>query len=411
MLIAALAAVASYGILSPVPVAARRSDPPLTTVRVASGLARPLFPGSPPGDYRRLFLVEQRTGWIRIIRDGALLPAPFLDIGSLVIDSGNERGLLGLTFHPDYASNGLFYVNYSRNGDTVIARNRVSADPDVADPTSGTILQTIDQRYSNHNGGMLAFGSDGYLYVGMGDGGSANDPQGNGQDLSALLGKILRVDVDDPSGWGIPATNPFVDVPAARGEIWAFGARNPWRFGFDRETGDLYIADVGQDLREEVDFQPATSAGGENYGWRCMEANRCTGLSGCTCIDTALTPPIHEYDTTSAAPSPAATSTVAARLRAWKAPTSSPTTARAGSGRSATTEPRSRRSRTAPPSSRPAAASRSAPSPRSERTAGARSTSSTSMARSTGSCPWIRSPAGRATERAGRARTACRASR
>ena len=279
------------------PVHAQRVDPPLVTKRIASGFSRPVFLTSPPGDYRRMFVVEQRTGRIEIIKGGVTLPVPFLDLGGISSTSGNERGLLGMAFHPDYASNGLFYVNYTRdaNGDTVIARYSVSANPDVADAASGAILQVIDQPYSNHNGGMLAFGPDGYLYIGLGDGGSGGDPQGNGQKTTTMLGKMLRIDVDVPSGWGIPPTNPFVNDAGTLDEIWAVGLRNPWRYSFDRETGDLYIGDVGQNLIEEIDFQPAASLGGENYGWSCMEGNNCFNGSGCTCNAPTLTNPIYDY--------------------------------------------------------------------------------------------------------------------
>jgi len=268
----------------------------LTTERVASGLSAPLFVTSPPGDYDRLFIVEQNTARIRILKNGSLLAIPFLDIGALA-SQGGEQGLLGLAFHPDYANNGLFFVNYTDNaGSTVVARYQVSGDPDVADPGTASILLTIPQPYSNHNGGMIAFGpNDGYLYIGMGDGGSANDPGNRAQTPSTLLGKILRIDVDGGPPYGIPPDNPFVGISPYLPEIWAVGVRNPWRFSFDRKTGDLWIGDVGQNSWEEIDFQPAGSAGGENYGWRCMEATHCTGLTGCTCNAPELTLPIHEY--------------------------------------------------------------------------------------------------------------------
>ncbi|MEW6744847.1 MAG: PQQ-dependent sugar dehydrogenase [Planctomycetota bacterium] len=278
---------------------AQAADPPLTTVRVASGLARPLFLTAPPGDLQRLFIVEQRTARILILKNGSLLPDPFLDINSKVIDSGNERGLLGLAFHPDYASNGSFYVNYNRNGDgdTVIARYHVSdTDPDRADPASEEILLLVDQPFENHNGGMLAFGPDGYLYIGLGDGGGAGDPDCRAQRGDTLLGKMLRVTSD-----GQPAPgNPFLGDPTVLDEIWAFGLRNPWRYGFDRLTGDVYIADVGQNSWEEIDFQPAASTGGENYGWKVMEGNHCFSTSNCPggtppCNDPSFTDPIHEY--------------------------------------------------------------------------------------------------------------------
>lgn len=271
--------------------------------RIASGLSRPVFVTAPAGDMSRIFIVEQRsssTGRIRIVKDGNLLGTPFL---SVTVSTGSEQGLLGLAFHPDYANNGFFYINYTRSdGDTVIARYTVSGNPDIADSGSAQTVMIIDQPFSNHNGGYLAFGPDGYLYIPTGDGGSGNDPGNRAQNINELLGKILRVDVngddfpgDGNKNYANPPTNPFVGVNGLD-EIWAIGMRNPWRCDFDNLTGDLYIGDVGQDVREEIDFQPASSTGGENYGWRCKEGTRCTGLSGCSCDDTTLVDPIHEYD-------------------------------------------------------------------------------------------------------------------
>ncbi|HRQ10825.1 MAG TPA: PQQ-dependent sugar dehydrogenase, partial [Trueperaceae bacterium] len=230
----------------------------------------------------------------RIVKDGALLKDPFLDISDRT-RSGGERGLLGLAFPPDYATSGHFYVYYTgTRGESTLSRFTVTpGNPDRADPTSEEILLTQEQPYSNHNGGQLAFGPDGYLYLGLGDGGSGGDPQGNGQNLGVLLGKLLRLDVSGDKGYKVPPSNPFVATAGARSEIWAYGLRNPWRFSFDRETGDLYIADVGQNAYEEVDFQPAYSKGGENYGWNIMEASHCYGAS--TCDQTGLTLPILEY--------------------------------------------------------------------------------------------------------------------
>lgn len=274
-----------------------------TAIRIASGLSRPVFVTAPPGDMERIFIVEQRSGSngrIRIIKNGQLLSTPFL---SITVSTGSEQGLLGLAFHPDYANNGYFYVNYTRtDGNTVIARYTVSSNPDIADVNSAQTVLVISQPFSNHNGGYIAFGPlDGYLYINSGDGGSANDPQGHGQNINSLLGKILRLDINgddfpaDPNrNYAIPPTNPFVGVAGAD-EIWAYGLRNPWRADFDDLTGDFYIGDVGQNNWEEIDFQPGNSPGGENYGWRCMEGNHCTGLSGCTCNDPALTDPIYEY--------------------------------------------------------------------------------------------------------------------
>jgi glucose/arabinose dehydrogenase len=241
----------------------------------------------------RLFVLEQ-PGTIRILKEGTLLPTPFLDLSGLVNNSGNERGLLGLAFDPGYAIDGRFFVNYTdANGDSVTARYSVSgADPDLADPTSGVpILRIAHPQYSNHNGGNLVFGPDGYLYFGMGDGGSGGDPNGNGQNLGVLLGKLLRIDVRvEP--YAVPPDNPFVGRAGAKPEIWAFGLRNPWRFSFDSKTGDLYIADVGQDAYEEIDFQPALDRGGENYGWNFMEGfHPYQGQA-----PPGLVPPVAEYD-------------------------------------------------------------------------------------------------------------------
>lgn len=249
----------------------------------------------------RLFVLEQ-VGRIRIIEDGQLLEQPFLDITDRVGSSSSEQGLLGLAFHPDYATNGAvmqgqFFVNYTDySGNTHISRFRVMMDdPYRADPRSEVEYLAQKQPYPNHNGGSLAFGPDGYLYAGLGDGGSANDPLLAGQDLSTFLGKVLRLDVDSTADvYAIPADNPFLNTPDVRPEIWAFGLRNPWRFSFDRETGDFYIADVGQNIWEEVNFQPATSPGGENYGWNIMEGNHC--FEADTCDQTGLTLPIFDYD-------------------------------------------------------------------------------------------------------------------
>jgi glucose/arabinose dehydrogenase len=260
---------------------------------VVEGLDSPVHLTAPAGDDERLFVVEQ-PGRIVVVRDGAVLPAPFLDIEPLT-SSGGERGLLGLAFHPEYATNGWFYVNHTdTDGDTRIVRYTASADPDVADPGTAEPILSVDQPFANHNGGQLAFGPDGMLYIGMGDGGDGGDPQNHAQRPETLLGSILRIDVDAGSPYAVPADNPFVDDPVAAPETWAYGLRNPWRFSFDRQTGDLYIADVGQRSVEEVSFQPASSGGGENYGWRIMEGTECYQPStGC---DTAgLVQPVHEY--------------------------------------------------------------------------------------------------------------------
>jgi len=286
----------------------------LATVTVASGLNRAVYVCSPPGDASRLFIVERR-GVIKILdlTTNTVLPTPFLDIDSLVVNfaasSGDERGLLGMAFHPQYESNGYFYVNYINTsaspGDTIIARyTRSAGDPNVADPASAVILKTIDQPQINHNGGCMQFGPDEKLYIGQGDGGNANDvgtghntTMGNGQYKGTLLGKMLRLDVDIPSPY-IPADNPFVNEAGSLGEIWAFGFRNPWRWSFDRLTGDLYIGDVGQNIWEEVDYVPAGTGAGRNFGWRCMEGLSCfTSPSGseCTCGGANLTNPVLVY--------------------------------------------------------------------------------------------------------------------
>lgn len=230
----------------------------------------------------RLFVV-QRGGAIRILNaNGTINATNFLTLTSSTIVSGGERGLLGLAFHPNYATNGYFYVNYTRasDGATVIARYSVSANPDVADASSAQVLLTIAQPFSNHNGGSLVFGPDGYLYIGMGDGGSGGDPDNYGQNINSLLGKMLRIDVDSVSPYAIPAGNPYAGATLGADEIWAVGMRNPWKFSFDRQTGDLWIADVGQNAREEIN-KAASTAAGLNYGWRCYEANIPYNTNGC----------------------------------------------------------------------------------------------------------------------------------
>ncbi len=265
---------------------------------IASGLQAPVFITHAGDNSGRLFVLEQ-PGRIRVIKQGMLLSTPYLDITSLVL-YGGERGLLGLAFHPNYKQNGTFYVNYTRqtDGATVIARYRVSAtNPDLADSASATILMIIPQPYANHNGGCLQFGQDGYLYIGMGDGGSGGDPQNYAQNINSLLGKMLRIDVNNGNPYAIPPDNPYVNRDGAD-EIWALGLRNPWRFSFDRLTGDLYIADVGQNAWEEVNFQAANAQGGINYGWRCREGAHPYN-SNPPCNDASflatLTDPFTEY--------------------------------------------------------------------------------------------------------------------
>jgi glucose/arabinose dehydrogenase len=248
------------------------------------------------GEGSRLFVVE-KAGRIQMIENGAVQPAPFLDITDRVGSRGSEQGLLSVAFPSDYAAGGLFYVDYTDlNGDTVVARYRRSADnPRQADPASEQKILQIDQPAANHNGGQLQFGPDGYLYIGMGDGGGAGDQWGNAQATGVLLGKILRIDVGETDTYTIPADNPLAGTAEARPEIWALGLRNPWRFSFDRVTGDLYIADVGQSTYEEVDFQPAHSSGGQNYGWNRMEGAHCyKPPDGCDSSGTVL--PVAEYD-------------------------------------------------------------------------------------------------------------------
>ena len=270
----------------------------LALVPVIDGLQRPTYLTHAGDGSGRLFIIE-KPGRIRVFTGGQLQARPFLDITDRVGSNSNEQGLLGMAFAPDYETSGLFWVNYTdKNGDTVIARFQVSADPDTADPASEFVVMTIAQPAPNHNGGMLTFGPDGYMWIGMGDGGAANDLFQNGQNPASLLGKMLRLDVlgDTAQPYTIPADNPWVDADwngaDVRDEIWAVGLRNPWRFSFDRQTGDLWIADVGQNQWEEVNFTPATGAGGLNYGWPIMEATHCTGGD---CNAAGLEMPILEY--------------------------------------------------------------------------------------------------------------------
>lgn len=249
---------------------------------VADDFFRPLLLTHAGDNSGRLFIVEQ-TGKIWIMKDGARLAAPFLDVSDLIAEGAsgpkvNEGGLLGLAFHPDYPSNGSFFINYTDrspgHGNTVIERLQVSADnPDLALVNSRQLIMHVEQPTQNHNGGHLAFGPDGYLYIGMGDGGTRKDIMGAGQNRQLLLGKILRIDVDSAAPYAIPPDNPFVGESAARDEIWSYGLRNPWRFSFDRLTGDMYLGDVGSRAWEEVNFQSADSLGGENYGWNFWEGN------------------------------------------------------------------------------------------------------------------------------------------
>ena len=283
-----------------------RAAVPLATVRVASGLTSPVFVTAPPNDTKRLFIVEQ-PGIIKLLNltTGQINPAPFLDIDDLVLGF-SEQGLLGLAFHPGYPTIPFFYVNYTNNsGDTVVARFSILT-PDTADAGSGALILEISQPQGNHNGGWLAFGpNDGFLHIATGDGGGSGDNDsghtagtGNAQDITDnLLGKILRIDVDfdefpkDPNkNYSIPPNNPLIGVGDP--EIWAYGLRNPWRPSFDRATGDLFIADVGQGSWEEIDFQLSTSTGGENYGWVCREGAH---IASPFCEPLDFVEPIHEY--------------------------------------------------------------------------------------------------------------------
>jgi glucose/arabinose dehydrogenase len=260
-------------------------------IEVASGLSSPLYLTSPPND-SRLFVVEQ-AGRIRIIKSGQVLAQPFLDIVSRV-SSGGERGLLSVAFHPSYAANGFFYVNFTDlAGNTRVERFNVSSNPDVGDASSSKLILGVTQPFANHNGGLNLFGPDGMLYIGLGDGGSGGDPQGNGQRTNTLLGKILRIDVDNGDPYSIPSGNPFANQSGARPEIWAFGLRNPWRFSFDRTAGLLFVADVGQGSLEEIDVVPTTRAG-VNYGWNIMEGSSCFGSGSCSTA--GLEPPVIEYN-------------------------------------------------------------------------------------------------------------------
>ncbi len=264
----------------------------LSTVPFLEGLFQPVRLVSPMDD-GRLFVVEQ-GGRIKVFSASGEALGMFLDISGQV-STGGERGLLGLAFPPDYATSGVFYVNYTDNGgDTRVDAFQVDpADPNQALVGSGTLILTVDQPFSNHNGGHLEFGPDGMLYIGLGDGGSWGDPDNYAQNGQSLLGKMLRLGVDGTEGYAIPADNPFLDSPVLD-EIWATGLRNPWCFSFDRQTGDLWIADVGQNVLEEIDFQPATSMGGENYGWRLMEGTDCYNPSS-DCNDGSLVLPLYEY--------------------------------------------------------------------------------------------------------------------
>ena len=272
----------------------------VTTEVVTADSDTPTYLTQAPGDHDRLFFTEI-DGRIRIVLGGAVLPEPFVDLTSIVLAAPPEGSLAAMAFHPDYQANGLFYVAYTNlDSDSVLAELTVTADPNVADPSSLRVLLTIPEPGPTHNVGWIGFGPDGYLYVAKGDGGN-NTAGVFAQDIESLLGKILRLDVcgddfpaDPDRNYAIPPDNPFVGV-AGRDEIWALGLRNPWRCSFDRLTGDLWISDVGRSAWEEVNYQPAASTGGENYGWNCMEGPSCFG-NGCTCNDPELTNPVYAFD-------------------------------------------------------------------------------------------------------------------
>ncbi|HEV2862981.1 MAG TPA: PQQ-dependent sugar dehydrogenase [Pyrinomonadaceae bacterium] len=294
-----LTAVVAAGLLTKVETSvwAQASDlPTLALTNPIGGFSQPVVITHAGDGSGRVFVIEQ-TGRVRLVKNGALLTAPFLDI-SARISTGGERGLLGLAFPPNYAAKGYFYVNYTNTaGDTVVSRFlRSSTNADAADPASEQIVLTVAQPFPNHNGGNLAFGPrDGALYIGMGDGGSGGDPGNRAQNPAELLGKMLRLDVETgrPFTYTVPASNPFAGNAAFRPEIWATGLRNPWRFSFDRLNGDLFIGDVGQGNWEEIDFQPGDSRGGENYGWRIMEGTRCFNANSCN--QAGLVLPVAEY--------------------------------------------------------------------------------------------------------------------
>ncbi|MFV2071509.1 MAG: sorbosone dehydrogenase family protein [Thermoanaerobaculales bacterium] len=282
------------------PVAAGGPPSDLALDLVASGFLSPVAARHAGDGSGRLFVVEQ-DGSIMIIDGGVVEPVPFLDISGQVDNAGHEQGLLGIAFHPQYASNGLFFVNYTYDPGPGLDRTRVSrfsvsgGNPNLADPTSELVILEVEQDFANHNGGDIHFGPDGYLYIGMGDGGSGGDPNNRAQDLTSLLGKMLRIDVDSGGlgNYGIPPGNPFVGNVNAADEIWAYGLRNPWRFSFDRFSGDLLIADVGQNAWEEINFQSAAGSGGENYGWSCMEGDAFPNFNACD--GNPLTGPILTY--------------------------------------------------------------------------------------------------------------------
>jgi len=290
--------MAVVGAMPPAPT--RADHPSIALQLVLDGFREPVYVADAGDGSGRLFVVEKR-GLIRIVRDGKRIKEPYLDLREIVSSGGGEQGLLSVTFHPDYPTNGRFFVAYTDlNGDLVIARYLVSGDDsDLAAPESVTVLLTIPIPYGEHNGGLLLFGPDGNLYAGVGDGGREAEPQRNAQNLESLLGKLLRIDVDlevDGKPYAIPPDNPFASNPDARPEIWAYGLRNPWRFSFDRMTGDLYVGDIGMEMSEEINVQPAGGRGGENYGWNMMEGDLYhTPGEGGVCVADGLARPVYSY--------------------------------------------------------------------------------------------------------------------
>lgn len=271
--------------------------PVLVLTPIVNGFVQPVHIAHAGDGSDRMFIVE-RAGRVRVITDGAIRQAPFLDIADRVLSDENERGLLSIAFPPDFDDSGEFYVYYTGGTDGRSVLSRFLSNGEIANPASEEILLEIPQPAPNHNGGQIAFGpDDGYLYIALGDGGGSGDQFNQAQDTSTLLGALLRIDVaaDAPAPYGIPPDNPFLDIPAARKEIWAFGLRNPWRFSFDRANGDLYIGDVGQGSYEEIDFQPAGSPGGENYGWSLMEGLHCFPATITNCARNDLVLPVAEY--------------------------------------------------------------------------------------------------------------------
>ncbi|WP_322815193.1 PQQ-dependent sugar dehydrogenase [Chloroflexus sp.] len=266
--------------------------------QVADGFSRPTHITHAGDGSGRLFVVEQ-AGRIWVLRNGAKVSTPFLDIREQVGSRGNEQGLLSVAFHPQFAGNGRFFVNYTNtNGDTVVAEYRADPSSDQADPASARELLRIEQPAANHNGGLLLFGNDGYLYIGTGDGGGAGDPLDAGQRLDTLLGKLLRIDIDNGQPYAIPADNPFVNTADALPEIWAYGLRNPWRFTFDPVTNLIFIADVGQNEQEEINVASAAT-GGLNYGWRLMEGDQCYRPASCDSTGLVLPVAVYPHDSAS----------------------------------------------------------------------------------------------------------------